>query len=938
MGSRSLGLITLCILHGVSALPEFKLTSHESIKTKVASMSENEALESIHDASLLSQYHSARSSNKQDSFVMLLTSLKEKIENVNVDIWENYKNCRKAMLAHETNIADQEADIVTIDLSIAEWVAVQSKAQTVVDNFYDDLHKVIFYWVSWYHREWKKIREMRKANQAELKTYKSFVKVLKKIKCEKSFVQMECKTDPKTGKRYQTMAGIGHVPRSLHSKLKKAYNNAKAVSALQSPDDESPLLSNNPVTNASEQMPGGGGCTLDEAPRCGHMMAELLKMVGDAEEEQLALMEAFKVFSRGKEIVGDVAMNMWHAVLDGEVNAQNTIAEKISQIESKIVIKRQKLQQISETTDAMNIDHGDCVHTNEMYVTELCSIKRLRTELVEKEKNVKALLSKSGGFQEIQDCVLSDQPSEVPAGANTDGGCRKIADNEEHLCKSKTDVGGEGHILMERTIVTPPNSHDIGEGKKESFGADCGENTWWETCNDTECPVDCIVDDWSEYSTCTVECDGGSQKKTRNITRHPENGGEACGDLVSEQLCNTHPCNADCKLGGPQPPERCSAPCGGLGQERRYREILTEETGTGVCPPKNMTEQKPFMVVEECPPESLKCMSDDMICTAKKDVVIITEGSDALPADKDWNRNHFISKIIAQEYQRSVAFKENGKSFNIMHINGGGPKNFQEWEDCLLPECPDIPSRRKECGGWRCDGKEVINKGYRKCVGPNDEPDGGKWVRNAKWAPKDVQKCNIEAHMCKDGKGPPVGQECNIDEHVKWVTEMKRRGGANVLSTAVNKAMTLFESSGDVDASKDIIFVVSQLPADMARMDALMPKTKRQFRQKVVLVGGPASFEEGREAMFYKESVTQEIRDETGSEFFEDVTFIPPEMLDFDLEKCASGEASEEEGGEFFAKCETIKSKAYQLMLGSCPDVYIPEPDADADMFLEEYS
>ncbi len=67
--------------------------------------------------------------------------------------------------------------------------------------------------------------------------------------------------------------------------------------------------------------------------------------------------------------------------------------------------------------------------------------------------------------------------------------------------------------------------------------------TQLKSCNIQACPpVDCIVSDWSSWTTCTASCGGGMQTRTRDIIVHPNNGGSSCPTLIENQLCNTHQC------------------------------------------------------------------------------------------------------------------------------------------------------------------------------------------------------------------------------------------------------------------------------------------------------------------------------------------------------------------------------------------------------------
>merc|ERR1719172_441896 len=64
-----------------------------------------------------------------------------------------------------------------------------------------------------------------------------------------------------------------------------------------------------------------------------------------------------------------------------------------------------------------------------------------------------------------------------------------------------------------------------------------------EPCNLQPCPIDCVVDEWSEYGLCTKDCGGGIQTRVRKALTDAEHGGEPCGDLSETIECNVFACD-----------------------------------------------------------------------------------------------------------------------------------------------------------------------------------------------------------------------------------------------------------------------------------------------------------------------------------------------------------------------------------------------------------
>lgn len=72
----------------------------------------------------------------------------------------------------------------------------------------------------------------------------------------------------------------------------------------------------------------------------------------------------------------------------------------------------------------------------------------------------------------------------------------------------------------------------VGQQNKEMF----------QDIGSFETPRNCEVSDWSAWSTCDKMCSGGSQTRTRTITKNVVSVGIKCPALTESQPCNTHAC------------------------------------------------------------------------------------------------------------------------------------------------------------------------------------------------------------------------------------------------------------------------------------------------------------------------------------------------------------------------------------------------------------
>ena len=60
-------------------------------------------------------------------------------------------------------------------------------------------------------------------------------------------------------------------------------------------------------------------------------------------------------------------------------------------------------------------------------------------------------------------------------------------------------------------------------------------------CNEHDCPVDCVMEQWGNWSPCTKTCGSGGTYRTRGIKSGPLNGGKKCPN-EREPLVGTKPC------------------------------------------------------------------------------------------------------------------------------------------------------------------------------------------------------------------------------------------------------------------------------------------------------------------------------------------------------------------------------------------------------------
>uniref|UniRef100_A0A9J8BFX1 Spondin-1 n=1 Tax=Cyprinus carpio carpio TaxID=630221 RepID=A0A9J8BFX1_CYPCA len=91
---------------------------------------------------------------------------------------------------------------------------------------------------------------------------------------------------------------------------------------------------------------------------------------------------------------------------------------------------------------------------------------------------------------------------------------------------------GKGTRMRQRMLKSPA---ELGE---------CNEELeQMEKCMLPECPMDCLMSEWSEWSECSKSCGKGHLIRTRMITLEPQFGGDPCPETTQKKTCKIKKCN-----------------------------------------------------------------------------------------------------------------------------------------------------------------------------------------------------------------------------------------------------------------------------------------------------------------------------------------------------------------------------------------------------------
>jgi len=329
--------------------------------------------------------------------------------------------------------------------------------------------------------------------------------------------------------------------------------------------------------------PGAGKCSLAGSPSCAVIADSLAQLASEVGWALEAVKHArAEVAEACQAKLRETSQQAEHfQMLLGEGNAQ--LAEQTAALNNGEEGSRKKVQEANELKEELARLRTDCGEKIRTGAETLCGIRTIRAELYQMG---------GGEAPTFQDCEVSDW--------------------EETPCSAEC---GGGEKTLQRTIVVEPDG-----------GSECPPLSVKEPCNLQPCPVDCVMGDWSGWSSCSKDCGGGVMTRSRVPVTESENGGMTCGEATDPQQCNVESCDTPCDLGDWGDWTSCSAACGG-GYEYRFKDVVRDAGPTGHCPDPHDPERKQAWGCNtfSCP--------ENLLCTDKQDLIVLMDGSGSLGSD-----------------------------------------------------------------------------------------------------------------------------------------------------------------------------------------------------------------------------------------------------------------------------------------------------------------
>ena len=266
-------------------------------------------------------------------------------------------------------------------------------------------------------------------------------------------------------------------------------------------------------------------CTLKKSPRCYKLQGRFLQIQAGIADDRDKLMEEIEA--------ADSSCKDTKKTLQASIEADSSLLSssqtKLAAATEKEASAGTKGRQVAQENKGYNDDllkqMKICSQNYIDFETELCALKKIRGDVFKKMKKG------SKGF--FQDCEVTKWVPEA-CSAKCAGGDQKLS----------------------RNVMTHP-------GGEDGDGAKCLPLSAEKRCNRSPCPVDCHLEPWSGWSKCSSKCGGGLATRVRDVKVAMKYGGKPCSSTSEAKQCNVAACEKDCVLHEWTKWTSCSKHCDG---------------------------------------------------------------------------------------------------------------------------------------------------------------------------------------------------------------------------------------------------------------------------------------------------------------------------------------------------------------------------------------
>jgi hypothetical protein len=386
-------------------------------------------------------------------------------------------------------------------------------------------------------------------------------------------------------------------------------------------------------------------CTITKSPQCYKLQERFLLIQSGIQDERDELLEEIATMETYCE---ETKKTLQKQIADDE----NLLEESQTKL-AKATEKEANAGETARTTAAENEKLNKdllkqmktCSGNYINFETEICALKKIRGELYK--------MKGDGSSAFFQDCEVSKW------------------DPEE--CTKKCDGGDQ---KLTRSILTHPDG-----------GAKCLPLAALRSCNDSPCPVDCVLSSWGGWSKCSAQCGGGVSQRLREVKMAMKYGGHPCGATSETVSCNGHACEKDCELSDWTKWSHCSKDCDG-GTKKRVKFVKHEAEGAGQCADEWSVKRLQYMACNMKRCETLT-VSEPLSCNKSLDIIMLLDGSGSL-GKAGWDAEMKAAHIFVD------AFKYAEGKVNMAVILFSGPRTWGGVFKCIGKSAATVP--KSFCG------------------------------------------------------------------------------------------------------------------------------------------------------------------------------------------------------------------------------------------------
>jgi hypothetical protein len=392
----------------------------------------------------------------------------------------------------------------------------------------------------------------------------------------------------------------------------------------------------NPCTDPNAGAPSAADkraakCTIKKSPQCYKLQSRFLLIQAGIEDERDELLEEISTLEHYCEETKKTLQTEIQNDEDMLSNSQTKLAAATEKEANAGEIARQTNAKNAQLNADLLKQMKACSGNYINFETELCALKKIRGELYKLKGDGHA------GF--FQDCEVSKW------------------DPEE--CTKKC---GGGEQKLTRSVLTHPDG-----------GSKCLPLAALRSCNNQPCPVDCALATWSGWSKCSAECGGGVMQRVREVKTAMRYGGKPCSSTSESKSCHVSACEKDCELSDWTGWSTCSKDCDG-GTRKRMKFIKKEAEGAGKCANEWSLKRLQY---QEC--NMKRCQVIDPVvhsleCNKTLDVVLLLDGSGSMGKD-GWAAEIIAAKTFIE------AFKASGKA-EMAVVLFSGPRTWSGVSKC----------------------------------------------------------------------------------------------------------------------------------------------------------------------------------------------------------------------------------------------------------------